>query len=414
MAVVKHGVSTDSPDRLLIDAGAVYLGFYDADSPGTLLGATRGGNTFELARTIRQMEADGSKGPVKGMRRIEEVVATLKVNMLEMTAENLRIAIADAIYASGMTTVSTEAVGTGNSAQTEFQLGFLIEDCEDAWDEETVANVTPTLDGGDFIAGAGSAKFAVASGASVGHIGTEVVDLVGNTLDDYESLGLRVKSTIAIKAGELQLLLDDSAECASPVATIDLPAIPANTWTTVMVPADFSGCTGLTIISVGINQTIDLGAFDLHIDQVKAVHGLLETNSEIITLGGGAQTRGTHYVMDYAKGEIQFAAAPGAQAVVCTYNYRTISTDAVLGGEDTELDKYNIRDDAYLLNVALVGVITGYSDPVIIKLTDALCDAGFSLSMAPKDEAVIELTFTAHYARTALDTEPWSVEYPAS
>lgn len=94
MTVKKHGVSADTPDRILIDAGAVYTGWTDVASPGTLLGATRGGNVFEINRTIRRMDPDGAKGPVKGFRRVEEVVATLTVNLIEITEENLLKALA--------------------------------------------------------------------------------------------------------------------------------------------------------------------------------------------------------------------------------------------------------------------------------------------------------------------------------
>jgi len=94
MTVKKTGVGADSQDRIIIDAGAVYTGWTDVDTPGTLLGATKGGNVFELNRTIRRMDPDGSKGPVKGFRRIEEVVATLTVNLLEITEANLMKAIA--------------------------------------------------------------------------------------------------------------------------------------------------------------------------------------------------------------------------------------------------------------------------------------------------------------------------------
>lgn len=94
MTVKKHGVSASTPDRILIDAGAVYIGFNSVADPGTLLGATKGGNVFELTRTIKRMDPDGAKGPVKGFRRLEEVVATLTVNLLEITEENLLKAIA--------------------------------------------------------------------------------------------------------------------------------------------------------------------------------------------------------------------------------------------------------------------------------------------------------------------------------
>jgi len=96
--VVKHGVGELTPDHILIDAGAVYTSAGatagDPAGAGDLLGATRGGNVFEVNRTIRRMDPDGAKGPVKGFRRIEEVVATLTVNLIEITEANLLKALA--------------------------------------------------------------------------------------------------------------------------------------------------------------------------------------------------------------------------------------------------------------------------------------------------------------------------------
>ncbi len=421
MTVAKHGVSDTSKDKILIDAGAVYLGFKTVANPGTLLGATRGGNTFELARTIRRMEADGARGPVKGLRRVEEVVATIKANMMELTAENLRLAIADAIYKSGTSTVAAwEDVGTGNTIQKEFQLGFLIDDCEAIWDEGAPEGVDEELDSVVYVCGAKSAKFVVGptaiAGQVLGSMDRSLTQISYETLQTYEFLGLRVKSSIALRAGQLQILLDKDAACESPEATIDLPSIPAGVWTTVMVPADFSSLTA-DIQSVGVKQVPDLGAFDLNLDEIKAVHGMVETNSEEVELAAGAQVRYTHYTMDYDRGTIQFVNAPaGAQDVTASYKHRTISVDAVITGETTEANLAIIKDTAYLDSVAIVGTITkfdGTTAPIIIKILNALCDTAFALTMAPKDEAVPELTFTGHYKNDALDTEPWEITYPS-
>lgn len=94
MAVVENGVSSNTPERLLLDAGVVYTGWTSIAVPGTLLGATKGGSVLEINRTIRDIRPDGSKGPVKGFRRIEECVATLTVNLIEVTQANLTLAIA--------------------------------------------------------------------------------------------------------------------------------------------------------------------------------------------------------------------------------------------------------------------------------------------------------------------------------
>jgi hypothetical protein len=122
MTVAKHGVTANTVNRLLKEAGVVYFGYYDADSPGTLLGATLGGNTFTLDRKIRDIRPDGAKGPVKGFRLLEEIIATLEVNLLEVTAENLRAALAGSAYSAGTTQVTNEDCGNGTGSQTDFAL----------------------------------------------------------------------------------------------------------------------------------------------------------------------------------------------------------------------------------------------------------------------------------------------------
>lgn len=257
MTVAKHGVTTNTAHRVLIDAGAVYLGFEDADAPGTLLGATRGGNVFEVTRVTRDVRPDGAKGPVKGFRRIEDVVAKLTVNLLEITAENLRRALA-ATYTSGTTPITDESVGTGNGTQVNFDL-------------------------------------------------------------DYDNV-------------------------------------------------------------------VD--------------------NSETVKVNSVVKTRGVDYTMDYTNGVIQFFVAP-ADTLPITASYSYVSAAAVMTGQE-------IADNKHIWSVALVGELAGYSNPVILKIKEAICEPGFNLKLAPKDEAVTELTFVAHYTDTALETEPWEIEYPAS
>ena len=89
-----HGVTTETVKRLFIDAGAVYLNYDEADE--RLLGATRGGNTFTIEQEVREIEVDGARGPVKGLRRVTSVRAQIVANLLEMTTENLKAALAGA------------------------------------------------------------------------------------------------------------------------------------------------------------------------------------------------------------------------------------------------------------------------------------------------------------------------------
>jgi len=83
----QHGITAETYERLVIDAGAVYKDYVSAEDPGTLLGATRGGSVFAVETEFREMPVDGAKGPVKGDKRIVKVTASLECNFIESTSE---------------------------------------------------------------------------------------------------------------------------------------------------------------------------------------------------------------------------------------------------------------------------------------------------------------------------------------
>lgn len=87
------GITTDTCDRFIIDSGAVYVGFTDFTTPGTLMGATSGGSTFTIEQEIKSIEPDGAHGPLKGCRRIINSKAMLTVNFIEHTLDNFKRAL---------------------------------------------------------------------------------------------------------------------------------------------------------------------------------------------------------------------------------------------------------------------------------------------------------------------------------
>ncbi len=107
MALATTGYTANSPLHYLLDAGAVYKNLvYDeltGEFTGTVLGATSGGNEFALAQTTRVIEVDGLKGAGKGNRVIDEEIPSLTVNLKELTAQNIALAIA------GSSTDTTDA-----------------------------------------------------------------------------------------------------------------------------------------------------------------------------------------------------------------------------------------------------------------------------------------------------------------
>lgn len=155
----------------------------------------------------------------------------------------------------------------------------VVEDCEDAWDEQVVSGVTSEIDTGDKKEGAASVKLTMADGAAVGVLASEVVAL---DLTNHRRITLWIKSSIITASGDLQLLLDEHADCASPLETLSLPALAADTWTamtlTLATPANLG-----SIISVGLKQAVDLGVCIIHLDAIKAISSLLSEWDGVMT-----------------------------------------------------------------------------------------------------------------------------------
>jgi hypothetical protein len=100
MALQTTGYNNQSANRYLLDAGAIYYNVtYDeltGGFEGELLGATSGGNEFSLTQETRVIEVDGVKGRTKGSTVISSEEPALTVNLKELTAKNLQMAIAGA------------------------------------------------------------------------------------------------------------------------------------------------------------------------------------------------------------------------------------------------------------------------------------------------------------------------------
>lgn len=147
---------------------------------------------------------------------------------------------------------------------------LLVEDCEDAWNEIVNANVTPTADAAVKKVGAASAKFVVAATAAAGELLAAEAISPSLDLSPYDQIKLWAQSSVTTTAGQLQLVLDDTAQSPSPVAALNLPALTAATWTHCVLPYDRTLVGLKSIISIGIKQVADIGAFTLNLDDVRA------------------------------------------------------------------------------------------------------------------------------------------------
>jgi hypothetical protein len=89
-------------------------------------------------------------------------------------------------------------------------------------------------------------------------------------------IGFWIKSSVALSAGDLQFQDDDSASLASPLDTINIPAIPANTWTYVSVT--LGATTRTSILSYGFKYAVDVGAATIKVDSIAPLFNALDTN----------------------------------------------------------------------------------------------------------------------------------------
>ena len=140
--------------------------------------------------------------------------------------------------------------------------------CATTFDEATDGDFTQSLDTKDRKQGTQSLKMVIAVGASAGDFVTD--SITSKDLSRYDTIEMWVKSTVATSAGNLKLLLDDTASCASPLETLSIPALTADTWTFVRMSLA-NPETDTAIISVGLEYDSDIGACTVWIDDISAV-----------------------------------------------------------------------------------------------------------------------------------------------
>ena len=105
MAKVLNGFTANTATNLQLDAGIFVRGLADPSSftgtvttPAKTIGATSGGGSFTAIPTFRNIfeDLDGARGVYKGGQVIDSWEIKLTTTIKEMTAENLKLALAAA------------------------------------------------------------------------------------------------------------------------------------------------------------------------------------------------------------------------------------------------------------------------------------------------------------------------------
>jgi hypothetical protein len=137
--------------------------------------------------------------------------------------------------------------------------------CNTAFDETVDSDITVTADTKIKKQGTASNRFVIAAGAGAGDIATD--SITSKDISAYDYIEFWARSTVAASAGNLKILLDDTASCVSPLETLSVPALSADTWTFCRV-ALANPRSDTAIISVGLEYDADLGACTVWLDDI--------------------------------------------------------------------------------------------------------------------------------------------------
>lgn len=87
-------LTTAQLQNIIIDTGVVYVNYGEVDEK--LLGPCKGGNSFVVEQEFKEVEYDGRRGKTKGFRRIINENAALTVRLMDLSQDNIMLALAGA------------------------------------------------------------------------------------------------------------------------------------------------------------------------------------------------------------------------------------------------------------------------------------------------------------------------------
>lgn len=92
MVVRRTGIDATTLDFITFGPGEIYIDYGLAGE--RQLGMTDGGSEFNVVRTTREIPGDGAIAAVVGLERVEKVEGTLVVNLKDITAADVALAVA--------------------------------------------------------------------------------------------------------------------------------------------------------------------------------------------------------------------------------------------------------------------------------------------------------------------------------
>jgi hypothetical protein len=157
---------------------------------------------------------------------------------------------------------------------------IVVHACDAAWQESVAADVVSAVDNEDLKEGTASIALSFSNAIAPNTILATVA--VVKNLTTVKIIRLWVKSALAKSAGDLVFLIDNTANCASPLETLPLPALAAATWTEVNLVLLNPSLLG-SVISIGLKAVTGAELTDaILIDNVRGVTGVVTVLNNII------------------------------------------------------------------------------------------------------------------------------------
>ena len=139
-----------------------------------------------------------------------------------------------------------------------------IEDCEDVWVAGDAASAISVVTGW-------VGTYAVRdTTTTLGASALMMTEIIAKDLTTYDGIYWLFRSSVNTSAGDLALLLDDTALCATPLEVLNLPALTAATKKQCFARLADPSLLG-SLISVGMRQITDLADGTFDIDDVQAL-----------------------------------------------------------------------------------------------------------------------------------------------
>lgn len=143
----------------------------------------------------------------------------------------------------------------------------IIETCETPWTSAQGANVTCTADTSNKVQGTASAKMAMTDDATTGLLAYKDKSC---SLIDYDWIEVSFYSSIDLGPGNIRFRICGDTGGSDVLEEHTVRTTTASTWTTFRFTLNNPALLG-EVKSFALYQAVDKGAFNLHVDSIKAV-----------------------------------------------------------------------------------------------------------------------------------------------